>query len=362
MAATLQLNTRKNLVIAFAESSEGTDAVDAALEADSDIWYQTVAPPVWTTVRVPLPRDPARSHRQFMSAQSAPSHLGCVVNGEFTTGEQVATAGKDAPVWNMFLLAAGFSETLSSGVTATYTLDATTYMAGTPMTLWHLLGNSSDTKHRLKFGLGMRGNMVFSGGVGANVGWVWSGFAANFKAWSADAQYIDASDGTPLLGNDGAALSAGYAGTDLWNPAKKMRFATVTAQWNGGGTSVPIESFTIDPGLRPFIRQGAAASTVAENIYLDAPGPPTFTLKFAESDTAFDALIAARDADTVSDFVITWSDGSTKVTITFAAAQVDELRLSTDQNLAKWEVPFRAVATYAAAIPVADMTILFAAA
>ena len=360
MAVIQQINTRKHLVIAFPESTEGTDAIDAALEANSVIWYSNVAPPTWGKVRVPLPSNPARSHRQAPARQTIASHMNCRVNGAWTEWESGA-AGKEAPTWRHYLLASGFTEAIVSATSATFTLDATSYAAGTPLSLWDLLGNAADTKHRLTYGVGGRGGFSAGAQAGGLVRWDWNGRFANYVPWSADAQYIQASDGTPLLGNDGAALANAYTGVDLFDPGKEMALITATASWNSGATSVPISGFSFNTGLQPVNRLGASATTIVENVYLDAPGPPTFTVKATESDSVLDAFLAAADADTVADFVITWETAACKVTVTFPFAQLDIPRMSSDANLAAWEYAFVASDDYNTAVPGADMTIAFEA-
>lgn len=324
----------KGVLIAVAETTYGTDAVDAAFTANDDVTYLAV------NTGVSLEKQTV----QFEPSRLRPSAAGVAhtmisdhnvleVSGPLKAWAG-GTAGNEAPFYAPFLKACNFAETIVSATSATYALKTAN---SDSVTVYFYVRNAEDDNFRLNYLTGGRGNISFNFAVNTEATWAATILGASANDWSNDLTFFDSSD-QPALDKAGSALT--YSGTASRDSATRMICQSMTL--TVGGTSYPVASATLDCawGTTP-VRTVQASPTVSKLINTREDGSrPNGTLQLIDGETAYEDVLTKWDASTEAALVISLDDGTNDITFTAPKIQMGPPAATNTGGVRAFDIPF----------------------
>ena len=361
-----ELLTREQWTIQARESSYGTDEIDLATNnAGSSVSHRFEA---YTNVSVALngdfrERDIARASFSSNRGQFIRKNQTWTVEGIVPCP---ATAG-DAPLGLADLLvASGCTEALVDDTTATYGL-STTATAGLSMYHWKRLADAAT--QQLIYGTGIRGNMEFAFSVRDYARFTFTGESnsypldstktSNPHGWSKDLGFIDLSDASFALDQNGAAIT--HTGTQTGDDPRGL-FLETAAILTVDSVAIPVSGGSVNFNNNVVVRGRTSSSTESGPVLITGRSiQPTFTF---ETMTAWEKAADLLHADSEVSATLVLTDGlgsgGTTLTFTWPKLQVRGLEGPSDANgLANWSLPCQANGNHTDGIGDDEMTIVW---
>jgi hypothetical protein len=318
------LYTNLGRVYALAESTYGTDAINAAITANSDITYYDVmsidiVPSVANieNARVRGSGD-SEAHSRINNNQTV------TITGALTGATNVGNAGGETPHWADLIEAAGMAETVVSATSAAYNVATT---AQTAVTVYHWRRAAESYKYRGQYATGVRGNMSFSFSLNTPATYTFEGQSNNMPESSDTANYqqgvseelafFDANGLIDLRLTTGASVV--YTGSEAYADDPKFLPTSITATLN----SVSLQASSINYNLNRevvAIQEITGTPNVAK--VLSNPGTPTIEVVLTESAAGYEQVLALAKSGAEVAWSHTQSLGSGNDQITFSAPKV----------------------------------------
>lgn len=329
----VDLLSEKGVVIGATENTYGTDAVGADLAANNNVVYLAVNEGVQLQ-RVDDLFEPAR----LRAAHDGVAHTMIANNNTFqATGPLKAwrggTSGNETPFYDWLLKACGFSEEVTDGPSAVYTLVTGGHDSAS---IYHYMRDDNDT-WRLNYLTGGRGNMSFNFEVGSEATWTANVVGASSNDYGDNLAFFD-SDGDPALDAGGSSLT--YTGSASRDDADRNICRNITA--TVGGTTYGIANLTLDLAwtVTPKRVMTAAQSTSKVILTRSAGSRPNGTLLLMDGDTQYDDLKTKWKNGTELELVISLDDGTNDTTFNAPKMQFGPPTPQDVNGIIGWQVPF----------------------
>lgn len=312
-------STRYFKTLAASESTYGTDAVNTVLTtATADIIYQDlISINVDNTIEI-------TEINRVRGSQSGVAHcpfkdLAAVTASVPLTGKVGSGAGDEAPYYNMFLKAAGLSETIVSATSATYAPSSVNQEA---MSVYKFSRNLEDTNWRLELATGVRGTATIRAEVNQEATFEFEGSGIYDDLISDEAVWFDASTGEIQFLKDGStSVTARTTGTETQATKLPMKCqgATITI----GGTTYPVASFELAFNWSvDLVRTINDAQSVSKVLLTRGEGSRIGgSLDLQDSATAMEAARDAIKAGTEVAFSFTLTNGTDTIVISGSKLQ-----------------------------------------
>ncbi len=336
--------SERQRLLAISESTYGTDAVEAAFaDGTQDLIYQQHQGSAVDGIRTIIETAQARSSASGSKHISVPEAAD-VASTLLLTGREGSGAGEEAPLYDVFMSAAGFEKTIVASTSATYNL-ATAQQSAASVYLYH---DQDNGQQRLRQAVGVRGNIdfVFNNNEAAIAEFTGRGRYVNFL--SDEAQFFDASTGAAALRADGTTpVAARTTGSEIYGNLDPVIVRNITVTVDG--VELCLSAFNISTNWALIERTCADGVSALNEVLLNRPltgSRPGGSFTFDDSVTAnIDALIQQfEDAEEITfSAVLTAGDGSAgSARITFAAPklQIGQLGLGDNSGIVQFDVPF----------------------
>lgn len=333
-----EISTNRKRVMFESESTYGTDAVNALLDDDGsgDIVYQDVR-----TIDIDPTREIFAPTRQRSSVAGVAHRSFADLTGVGVelpmTGKAASGAGNEAPFYAALLKAAGFSETISSGASATYKPST---VAQAAMTAYAWYRNLEDANWRLEYATGIRGNLSMNFEMNAEPYMTFEG-TGRYEELITDAAAFFGTDGAIDLLKDGStAVTARTTGTETQVNKTIMGCKSMTV--TVGGTTMPVSALELNINWTPdLIRTMNGAQTVSKVLLTKGDAARiegSFDLQ--DGSTAMEAVRDALAADSEVALNIVLTDGTDTITITSSKLQIGFWNKGANGNVRTYSVPF----------------------
>lgn len=333
------------------ESTIGTDAVDAAITANSALVYQAINS--GGTIR-PAPeyeRQPtARASQSGVRSSFIAAHSEISLPVPMREG-----VGTDfIPEYVDLMKMAGYSVASGTGTT-TCTLQTANDQFGT---IYKYQRNLSNNNWRLRRALGSLLTMDVAGQVGQEPVATFTGQSANHAQWTANRAYFNADD-EPALDFAGSAYT--YTGAATASAADPFLCENMTLTYNG--VTLPAQSFNFASNMRVEpMNNMVTADTIAARIGRDrADGSnAVLSINFDMTDlgAALDDIFAAYQVDEEAAVALTLNNGTSRLRLALAAVQPRLPIESANGPAMNWDVEFHVNGDFATA-PFADNGVIW---
>ena len=324
----------QGVFIAMPEDNYGTDAIDAALQADDNVTYLSVNSGVsLEPVYEQFEPDRFRSSHDGVEHTQIASHSALEVTGPLKGPRSVGTAGGEAPNYRAFLRAANLKEAIVSATSATYSLQTANTDS---LSAYLYVRNAEDGNFRLNHLTGGRGSMTFDFATNSEATWSSSIMGLGAAKYTDDLAYFD-SDGQPAIDLSGTALT--YAGTAALDLAPRMICQSMTLTL--GATTYAASTASLDLAWTTTPREAMTASqTVSKLINTRGSGSrPNGNLAVADA-AAYDDILSKWTESTSAALTIVLSDGTQKITFSMPSVQLGEPSASDNGGVRNWDIGY----------------------
>ena len=344
-------------VLIAEEATSGVDQIDILLTtATRDVVYQDVRDLVLKPTRVSF--KPTRRRAQNSGVKSKSFADLTAIDGEFPmTGREGAGAGEEAPFYAALFAMIGFKVAIVAATSATYT-PATQAQPSCTIYKWERHQESTDW--RLKRAVGARATATISLAVNEEAFITVTGMGLYVEATSAKAVFFAGGDGAIALRGDAVtAVTAPVGGSETQNTKTLLGCEQMTVTYDGVTMCIDTMEININRTV-DVVRCVTGTPSVKKLLLGVADGAKiagTFSLN--DSDTGYDKVIAAWEADTELPFIAVLTDGVDTVTITMPKLQIVDISESANGNIRTWDVSWECNGDWSALGADNDISIAF---
>lgn len=344
------LTSDKGILILIEESTYGTDSVDTALNANTNITYLAIdsdadIAPVYEQFRPNRLRPGQDGIAHVMVAD----HNTWTING----GMRGGSGADHTPKYSAILKACGFAETVSAGTSTTYKLNTSNDASFTA----YLYRRTFAGAHRLIHCEGALGNMSFEFAVKSEPHYSASGMAASADDWSIERSYFNGSTGKPDMDKDGNAVA--YTGTVDYDTSEQIICQSITL--TVGGTTYPVSEGTLDCGMSVGAIESMTAAQAACRIVRSrgdgANASGNLKLQMCDGGTALDDALTKWKASTEAALSIVLTGANQKITFALPKIQLTRPTPGDTAGATSWDIGYVVNGDHAAS-PFADNGIL----
>jgi hypothetical protein len=346
------LSDDKAVFVAIAESTYGTDAVDAAIDANTDLNYLAVL-----TGSALTPSPDFFRPNQVRASQDGIAHTfvarggGVALNFPLRGGVGTPNTPNYAAILDCMGLdyVAGASSTVCTIKTRN----------DSSITLYKYQRNISNDNWRLQRGLGIRLTASFEGAMNQEATGTATGRCINNPEWTVDRAYFNSSD-EPALDFGGNAVT--YTGAGTADTAERMICKSMTL--TVGGTSYPCSAFNFDLGFTIADLDALTGAAPAMPIRSRGDGANVtgnLSLEMVDASaygTALDDALTKYQASTEAALVIVISGSTRKLTINMPKIQFTRPTERPNNGAMGWDLGFTANGDFASA-PFGDNSVVF---
>lgn len=334
----------QKVVVLASESTEGADEVDAILQdGDRDIYYQDMRESEIINARAMIPAPRQRNSASGTRHKSVPNVANVTLTGPFSA-RLSASSGDEAPPYAAVLKAANFTETIDSGVDATYEPST---VPQNSMTIYEWSLNTAK-EHRLRYATGVRGNIEWTFEVGTEAYWTFTGNGIYGDYLTDSAQFFDATSGEVALLKDGAsAVTERATGVEQYVDAESVVCRGITVTVNGNTWEV--SAISLGTNWTVELIENMTGDNRVDQVLLSRADEGSrmggsFTLN-TDDDTVIDDFISLFEAATEFAITIVLSEddggtGDSTITISASKVQIGEPSDGTAGNFRTFEIPF----------------------
>lgn len=347
--ASDHLLTNQGACLIASEGTYNTDAIDGNLGGSNTYTFQAFTQcdlqPVLNVVEFPE----IRQSFDAVAHKVLNDHLSVNIAGTVRGATNPGNAGGEAPHWAPLLKAAGLSETISSGVSATYA-PSTQQTAG--MTCYRYIRNAEDGSYRMIYGTGIRLGLSFNFAVGAPVTYTATGLSANmpessdtanFNGWSDDLAFFNSS-GEIILDKDGSTAITPTLVTAQYDTRPPLICESITATVNSVTYPLASLSFNTNKGANPI--RTINNSNQTSKVLLMPTDRPGGTGQLLQSAAAYEDLVSnALDATEIALSVVC-SNGTDRLTFTASKTQLYMPSPGDSGGVLAWSFDYRANGVY----------------
>ena len=325
---------------AVEESTYGTDAVGAAIDANDDLTY---LPFLSGSQIKPSPNyyrpNQQRAGQDGIAFTTVENGCSWTLNAPMRGGIGSAFT----PAVNFLLKACGFGEDTSGGTSSVYTIQTAN---DSSFSIWHWARNLTNNNLRLQRSLGCVGNLSVSGEIGIEATIAASGQGINSGEWTVDRAYFNASD-EPAL--DEAGSSVTYTGAASLDAGERLICKSVTM--TVGGTVYPCSAWNFDLAFAVGALGTQTGTYLPERIVRtrgdDANVSGNLALSMAAASAAnygaaLDDVLTKYAASTEAALQIVLTGSSAQVTIDMPKIQLQRPEEREDNGAISWDVGFTA--------------------
>lgn len=328
------------------ESVYGTDAINAAIDADANLTYLDLNnPSTITPVTELFEPDRVRASHSGVPHSTIKSHMAVELSGPLK-GKIAAGAGNEAPHYSPLLLASNFAETVVSATSATYALK--TAQQGS-FSAYQYRRNLEDNLWRIIYATGVRGSMNFQFETNVEPTFTFSGLSNNWVDWSNDLAFFDTADDQPILKKDGTTdISAAYTGTAAKDVVPRVLCQSMTL--TVGGTTYPLGSINLDLAwnVAPLNTMNAAATNQRTLLTRGSASRPNGSMQLLDGAAAFEDVLTKYIANTEAQLVIVAANATSTITFTMPKIQLGVPNIADVGGIAGLDLPYFVQGNFAA--------------
>jgi hypothetical protein len=329
------LSADKSVWVVRAESTYNTDAIDAAIDANTDLTYLAV---LSGSSIGPSP-DSFRPN-QVRASQDGVAHTHVERGGNITLNVPVrgGVGTPNTPNYFSLLDAAG----LNVAVGASSTVCTIQTANDSSVTLYQYRRNISNDNWRLQRALGSRLTMSAEGAMNTEANFAFTGRCTNNPEWTVDRAYFNSSDEFAL---DYSGSAVTYTGAATADTAERMICKSMTL--TVGGTTYPCSAFSFDLGFSVAdldALTGTAPAVIIRDRGDGANISGNLALEMVDSTygTAFDDVLTKYQASTEAALQIVISGSTRKLTIDMPKIQFTRPTERPVSGAMGWDVGFTA--------------------
>lgn len=347
-------HVNRGVAVVQSETTEGTDAIDTILQTGTgSLDYQSFQTMEITPITQIREYDAIRPAFSGLPHALIRDHMAVTIEGYLNGAENPGNAGGEAPHYAAVLKAAGLSETISSGVSATYKPDSA---MGTPMSAYRLWTNTTQTAGalRLAYALGVRGNLNVNLVAGEFARFTFEGLGANFpessdtaafKGYSDDLSFLNGGNGRIDLDKTGSAVT--LSGVEYDDAG---RFVVRSVALTIDSVTFPLASLNLNTNMQPQPSNTMNGSQLARQIILAPQGRAGGNMELNETGTAFEKVLTlALNASEVSATAV-MDNGTDQLTLTIPKLQVGYPTPTDNGGIRAWTVGYFCNGDYASSV------------
>lgn len=330
------LSADKSVWVVRSESTYGTDAIDAAIDANTDLTYLAV---LSGSSIAPSP-DSFRPN-QVRASQDGVASTFVQRGGNITLNVPVrgGVGTPNTPNYWPLLDIAGLDVAIGASSTVCTIKTANDSSA----TLYHYRRNISNDNWRLQRALGSVLTLSAEGAMNAEATMAFTGRCVNHPEWTVDRAYFNASDEFAL---DYSGNAVTYTGAATADTAERMICKSMTL--TVGGTTYPCSAFSFDLGFSVAdldALTGTAPAVVIRDRGDGANVSGNLALEMVDSSAygaAFDDVLTKYQASTEAALQIVISGSTRKLTIDMPKIQFTRPTERPTNGAMGWDVGFTA--------------------
>lgn len=354
-----ELSSRLKRVLVASETTYLTDACNTLLTTGTlDIVYQAVKNPDIVPARVV--GDASRVRHSHSGSRHFTVGDRCAVTFDVPLTARVGTgSGEEAPYHSPILQAMNLKETVVSTTSATYN-PAT--VAQDAMTVYMWEQELEDTKQRLTYTTGVRGNGVFKFALNQEAMYSFAGVGTYQGEISNRIELFNPTTGATSKLKDGttSATARSGGGTETYADDDAMVCTGMTITFNS--TTLDISELELNLNWNVTTKEIINASNNVQKVLLTRDGNNRIGGSFNMVDGAeITTLFNAVTADTEAALVIELDDGTNKITLTANDVQLGYPTKGDESGMRSYSVPFFLNGDWSSLAGDNDFSLVFAA-